>query len=410
MTNKISNRAKDLISLEFRSNGGKKMREAVIVAYGRTAVCKSRKGSLAAAHPVDYSAQVIKALLGKVPELDPAEIEDVIVGCAVHTKKANMNMAKLIAARAELPKEVCGQTINRFCASSLQAIATGVNAIACGQGDVIIAGGVEDMTGTFEPYAPELMEPWLVEHDEGAYMPMGITAENVAAKYNISRVEMEQMAVESNAKAAKAQQEGKFKNSIIPVTVRNADGKEIVVTEDEGIRPGTTLEALATLKPCFIPETGKVTAATSSQTSDAAAFVILMEEEKAKNLGIKAIAKLKSFAVAGCDSTMMGLGPIFAAPKALKRAGLTKDDMGVIELNEAFAAQAIPCIRELGLDKEKVNPYGGAMALGHPMGATGAFLTCKLLDYMKDNNEKFGLVTMCIGGGMGAAGVFEMCE
>lgn len=383
------------------------MREAVIVAYGRTAVCKARKGLLAMTHPVDYSAQVIRGLLEKVPQLNPEEIEDLIVGCAVHTKRANMNMAKLIAARAQLPKEVCGQTINRFCASSLQAIATGVNAIACGQGDVIIAGGTEDMTGTFEPYAPEWMEEWLVKNDPGAYMAMGITAENVAEKYGITREEMESMAVESHAKAAKAQAEGKLNSSIIPVKVKNLNGEELIVSRDEGIRPGTTAEKLAELKPCFIPETGKVTAATSSQTSDAAAFVILMEAQKANDLGIKPIAKLKSFAVAGCDSTMMGLGPIYAVPKAMKRAELTVEDMDVIELNEAFAAQAIPCIRELKLDVRKVNPYGGAMALGHPMGATGAFLTCKALDYLDDNNGKYALVTMCIGGGMGAAGIFE---
>ena len=216
------------------------------------------------------------------------------------------------------------------------------------------------------------------------------------------------MAVESHRKAAKAQKEGKLAPSIIPVTVIDAEGNEKVVTEDEGIRPNTSMESLAALRPCFL-ENGTVTAATSSQTSDAAAFVVLMEAEKAKSLGIKAIAKLKSFAVAGCDSTMMGLGPIYAVPKAMKRAGLTIDDMDVIELNEAFAAQAIPCIRELKMDPDKVNPYGGAMALGHPMGATGAFLTCKALDYLQDNNGKYGLVTMCIGGGMGAAGIFEMC-
>ena len=264
------------------------------------------------------------------------------------------------------------------------------------------------MTGTFEPYPESNWDEWVKVNAPGAYMAMGITAENIVKDRGLTREEMDQMAVESHAKAAKAQAEGKLAPSIIPVTVIDADGNEKVVTEDEGIRPGTSMESLAALKPCFIPETGTVTAATSSQTSDAAAFVVLMEEEKAKSLGIKPIAKLKSFAVAGCDATMMGLGPIYAAPKALKRAGLTMDDMDVIELNEAFAAQAIPCIRELKMDPEKVNPYGGAMALGHPMGATGAFLTCKALDYLQDNNGKYGMVTMCIGGGMGAAGIFEL--
>ena len=246
------------------------------------------------------------------------------------------------------------------------------------------------------------------EHAPGAYMAMGITAENIVKHYGLTREEMDQMAVESHAKAAKAKADGKLAPSIIPVTVVGEDGTEQVVTEDEGIRPGTSLESLASLKPCFLPETGTVTAATSSQTSDAAAFVVLMEAEKAKALGIRPIAKLRAFAVAGCDATMMGLGPIYAVPKAMQRAGLTVDDMDVIELNEAFAAQAIPCIRELKMDPAKVNPYGGAMALGHPMGATGAFLTCKALDYLQDNNGRYALVTMCIGGGMGAAGIFEM--
>ena len=383
-------------------------REVVIVAYGRSAVCRARKGSFAGTHPIEYSAQVLKGVLDKIPQLDRADIEDVIMGCAVQHYKTSMNIAKSVVARAELPECVAGHTINRFCSSGLQAIATAANAIAAGQGDVIVAGGVEDMSGTFEPYPEEYQDPWLNEHAPGAYMAMGITAENVVKKYGLTRTEMDQMAVDSHRKAAKAQKEGKLAPSIIPVTVVDENGNEKVVTEDEGIRPNTNLETLATLKPCFIPETGTVTAATSSQTSDAAAFVVLMEAEKAKSLGIKPIAKLVSFAVAGCDATMMGLGPIYAVPKAMKRAGLTVDDMNVIELNEAFAAQAIPCIRELKLNPEKVNPYGGAMALGHPMGATGAFLTCKALDYLQDNNGKYGLVTMCIGGGMGAAGIFEL--
>lgn len=383
-------------------------REVVVVAYGRSAVCRARKGSFAGTHPIEYSAQVLKGVLDKIPQLDRADIEDVIMGCAVQHYKTSMNIAKSVVARAELPECVSGHTINRFCSSGLQAIATAANAIAMGQGDVIVAGGVEDMSGTFEPYPEEYQDAWLNEHAPGAYMAMGITAENIVKNRGLTREEMDQMAVESHRKAAKAQKEGKLAPSIIPVTVIDAEGNEKVVTEDEGIRPNTSMESLAALRPCFL-ENGTVTAATSSQTSDAAAFVVLMEAEKAKSLGIKAIAKLKSFAVAGCDSTMMGLGPIYAVPKAMKRAGLTIDDMDVIELNEAFAAQAIPCIRELKMDPEKVNPYGGAMALGHPMGATGAFLTCKALDYLQDNNGKYGLVTMCIGGGMGAAGIFEMC-
>ena len=385
-------------------------REVVIVAYGRSAVCKSKKGSFAGTHPIEYSAQVLKGVLDKIPQLDRADIEDVIMGCAVQHGTVSMNVAKNVVARAELPESVAGHTINRFCSSGLQAIATAAAAIAANQGDVIVAGGVESMTDTYAPYPREFWDDWVAENSPGIYMSMGITAENIVKKYGITREEMDQMAVESNAKAHKAQIEGKLAPSIIPVTVIDKDGNEKVVTEDEGIRPGTNMESLAGLKTCFIPkeEGGTVTAATSSQTSDAAAFVVLMEAEKAKSLGIKPIAKLVSFAVAGCDPTMMGLGPINAVPKALARANKTIDDMDVIELNEAFAAQAIPCIRTLKMNPEKVNPYGGAMALGHPMGATGAFLTCKALDYLQDNDGKYGMVTMCIGGGMGAAGIFEM--
>lgn len=383
-------------------------RKAVIAAYGRSAVCRARKGSFAGTHPIEYSAQVLKGVLDKIPQLDRRDIEDVIMGCAVQHNKTSMNIAKSVVARAELPECVAGHTINRFCSSGLQAIATAANAIAAGQGDVIVAGGVEDMTGTFEPYPIENQDPWLNEHAPGAYMAMGLTAENIVKDRGLTREEMDQMAVESHAKAAKAQAEGKLAPSIIPVTVLDENGNEKTVDQDEGIRPSTNLESLATLKPCFIPETGTVTAATSSQTSDAAAFVVLMSEKKAAELGIRPIAELKSFAVAGCDATKMGLGPIYAVPKALQRAGLGIDDMDVIELNEAFAAQAIPCIQDLKMDPAKVNPYGGAMALGHPMGATGAFLTCKALDYLQDTKGKYGLVTMCIGGGMGAAGVYEL--
>jgi len=385
------------------------MREAVIVGYGRSAVCRAFKGSFRNTHPIEYSAQVLRGVIEK-SGIRTDEIEDVIMGCAVQHKTTSMNIAKSVVQRAGLPISVSGHTINRFCSSGLQAIATAANAIAANQGDVIIAGGVEDMSDTFEPYPEEYQDAWLNEHCPGAYMGTGLTAENVVKKYNLSRAEMEQMAYESHMKAAKAQKAGKLAPSIIPVTVKDEEGNDKVVTQDEGIRPTTNLESLAKLKPCFIPEEegGTVTAATSSQTSDAAAFVVVMEKEKALAQGIKPIAKLISFAVAGCDSTMMGLGPIYAVPKALERAGLTMDDMDVIELNEAYAAQAIPCIRELKMDPAKVNPYGGAMALGHPMGATGAFLTCKLLDYLKDNNGRYGMVTMCIGGGMGAAGIFEL--
>ncbi|HHU22999.1 MAG TPA: thiolase family protein [Clostridiales bacterium] len=394
------------------------MRDVVIVAYGRSAAARAFKGSFAKMHPIEYSAQVLKGVLARIPQLDPADIEDVIVGCAMQFGETSMNIARLIVNRAELPDSVSGMTINRFCSSGLQSISIAANAIACGEGDVYVAGGVESMSYTFGKYDSIHNDLWLDEHYPGAYMSMGITAENVAKKYSITREEMDAFAVASHAKAAKAQAEGKLAPSIIPVVVTDhhgnpvldENGNQIVVTKDEGIRPNTSMEILANLKPCFITDgTGLVTAGTSSQTNDCAAFVVLMSAEKAAELGVKPLARLKSFAVAGCDATLMGLGPIYAAPKALERAGITIDELDVIELNEAFAAQSIPCIRELGLPMEKVNPYGGAIALGHPLGCTGAILAGKAIDYLTDTGGKFALITMCIGGGMGAAGVLEMC-
>lgn len=383
-------------------------KDVVIVAYGRSAIGRARKGTLAAYHPIEYSAQVLKGVLAKVPQLDPNDIEDVILGCAMSFNETAMNVARLIVNRAGLPDSVSGQTINRFCASGLQSIATAANAIAAGQGDVMIAGGVEDMSKTFGVFDFKYRDTWFDENYPGGYMSMGETAENVADQYGITTVEMNQMAVDSHAKAHKAQMEGKLAPSIIPVTVTDSEGKVVAtLTQDEGIRPSTTLESLAKLKPCF-RENGKVTAATSSQTSDAAAFAVLMSAEKAKELNIKPIARLVAFSTAGCDATIMGVGPMYAVPKVMKRAGLTVDDMDVIEINEAFASQAIACCRELKFDMKKVNPYGAAMALGHPLGVTGTILTCKVLDYLQDTKGKYGLVTMCIGGGMGAAGIFEL--
>jgi acetyl-CoA acyltransferase len=381
------------------------MKDAVIVAYGRSACCRARKGSFANMHPVDYTAQALNGVLARVPALKPEMIDDVIVGCAMPINQLNMNVARLVVNRAGLPDSVSAQTINRFCSSSLQAIATGANAIMAGQMDCVVAGGVEDMTHCFVPYPEEYMNPWIKENYIGGYMSMGETAERVADQYNFTREEMDQMAVESHAKAAAAQKAGKLAPSIVPVTTY--EGK--VVTEDEGIRPETNMETLATLKPVFRPD-GRVTAASSSQTTDAAAFVVLMASDMAERLGIKPIARFVGFAVAGCDATLMGLGPVYAVPRVMAKTGLKIEDMDVIELNEAFAAQALACIKELGLPKEKVNPYGGAMALGHPMGATGAFLTGKAIDYLKDTNGRYALVTMCIGGGMGAAGIFELCR
>ena len=297
-------------------------------------------------------------------------------------------------------------TVNRFCSSGLQTIATAANAIRCGEEDVMVAGGVESMSMVSMIPDPETFDPWLNEHYPDAYISMGMTAENVAAQYHVSREDMDAMAVESHRRAIAAWDAGKFNDEIIPVTVPGPDGKEITVTRDEGMRP-TTLESLAGLKPCFKPD-GVVTAATSSQMTDGAGFVVLMSREKAEALGVKPIARFVSFATGGVPAEVMGIGPIAAIPKVLKKTGLTADDMDVIELNEAFAAQALAVIRTLGLNMDKVNPWGGAMALGHPLGATGAILTCKMLDYLKQNNGRRGMVTMCIGGGMGAAGIYEM--
>ena len=388
------------------------MREAVIVAYGRTPCCRARKGGLADMHPVDYAAQALKGVLEKVPQVTPDMIGDVITGCAMPVNELNLNTSRLIVNRAQLPDEVPAQTINRFCSSGLQAIATAANAIIAGEYDCAVAGGVECMTKCFFPYdVAAYGNKWIEENYPGGYMTMGETAERVADHYNISRVDMEKMALESHTKAAAARKAGKLAPCIIPVV--KDDGT--VISEDDGILADadgnlkTSMEKMAGMKPCF-RENGKVTAATSSQTTDAAAYVVVMAADKAAELGIKPIAKFVAFSVAGCDATEMGMGPLYAIPKVMKKTGMTTDQMDVIELNEAFASQALACIRELGLDMNKVNPYGGAMALGHPMGATGAFLTAKALDWLQDNNGKYALISMCIGGGMGAAGIFELCK
>ena len=400
------------------------MKDVVIVAYGRSPAARARKGSFAKMHPIEYGAQVLKGVLARVPQLDPNDIEDVIMGCAMQFGETSMNVAQLVANRAELPDSVCGMTINRFCSGGLQAIALAANAIAVGQGDVYVAGGIEDMSKTFSAYPSyegKCDDQWLVTNYPGAYMSMGITAENVADEYGVTREAMEQMALESHIKAAAARRDGKLAPSIIPITVTDyagnpvldENGNPVICEHDEGILADmdgnlkTSLEKMAGMAPCF-KEGGKVTAATSSQTNDCCALVVLMSAEKAAAIGAKPIARLKSFAVAGCDATKMGLGPIYATPKALERAGITVADLDVVEINEAFAAQAIPCCETLGFDMAKVNPYGGAMALGHPLGCTGAILVGKAIDYMKENGGKYGLVTMCIGGGMGAAGVLEM--
>lgn len=382
-------------------------RDAVIVAYGRSPLAKANKGSFAGMHPLDYGAQTLKGVLNRLPGFDSALIDDVIVGNAFPQGKCGYNIGRMVAQKAGLPDSVPGVTVNRFCSSGIQTIAMAANAIMADQMDVVIAGGVEQMTGLNMMMPEEYRDQLLEKEIPGLYMSMGMTAENVAEKYGISRSIMEVMAAESHRKAAIAQASGEFDREIIPITVTGENGEAFTADKDEGIRPSTTPEGLAKLKPCFKPE-GRLTAATSSQTTDGAGFVVLMARETAEKLGYQPIARFVGFQVAGVPSEIMGIGPVEAVPRVLKRTGLTIDDMDVIEINEAFASQAIACIRTLGLPEEKVNPNGGAMALGHPLGATGAVLTSKVLSYLERKGGRYGLITMCIGGGMGAAGIVEM--
>lgn len=395
------------------------IREAVIVAYGRSAVGRAKRGSLKDTRPEAYGGQVLKGVLEKAPQLDPKDIDDVILGCAFQEAEQGNNVARYVMLSAGIPKEVPAQTINRFCSSGLQAIAMGANAIMAGQADVILAGGVESMSMIAMGGNLATAEVGLAQKDPKSYTQMGITAENIAKRYNITREEQDKYGLMSHNRAEAAQKSGLFDGEIIPVDAVKVktfkDGRVEKYTEkfdkDEGIRYGLTIEAMQKLKPAFIPKVGTVTAGNASQMNDAAAAVVIMSREKADALGLKPIAKFVSYAVAGCEPDYMGIGPVYAIPKALKIAGLTMDDINVFELNEAFASQALACIKELGLEKriEDVNPLGSGIALGHPLGCTGAFLTCKLLSELKRRGKKYGVVSMCIGGGMGAAGVFEMC-
>lgn len=395
------------------------MREAVIVAYGRSAIGKSPKGTLKDTRPEEYAAQVIKGTLAKVPTFDPALIDDVILGCAFQEAETGTNVARNIALLADIPESVPAQTVNRFCSSGLQSIAMAANAIMAGQQDIVLAGGVETMS--MVPMGGNLNVPDVelgCKKDPRAMTAMGHTAENIAEKYGITREEQDAFAMNSHAKAIRAQDEGRFDEQIIPVDAvkykMNPETGHVEMykekfVKDDGVRRGLTPESMAKLKTVF-KKGGTVTAGNASQMNDAASVVLVMAREKAEELGLKPIAKFVSFAVAGCAPDYMGLGPVYAVPKALKLAGLEKDQIDVWELNEAFSSQAIACIRELGLDEEKVNPNGGGVALGHPLGCTGAMLTCKLLAELKRIGKKYGVVSMCIGGGMGAAGVFEMCD
>lgn len=389
------------------------LKNAVIVSAARTAVGKSKRGGLATVRPDELAAAVVKELLRRTPGLDPAQIEDVILGCAFPEGEQGMNMARTVALRAGLPESVCGETINRYCSSGSQSIAHAAYAIMTGQMEVAIAGGAESMSMvpmTGNKFAPNA---YFAAEDPKTFTNMGLTAENVAELYGISRADQDAFALRSHQKATAAVTSGLFDPEIVPVeveTVEVVDGaplkKKFTVSRDEGPRADTTLEALAKLKPAF-KEGGSVTAGNSSQTSDAAAAVVIMSEEKAAALGLKPLARFVAFATGGVPAHLMGIGPIAAIPKALKVAGLKLEDIDLIELNEAFAAQSLAVIRELGLDENKVNVNGGAIALGHPLGCTGGKLTTQLIYEMARRKARYGMVSMCIGGGMGAATIFE---
>ncbi|HLH01852.1 MAG TPA: acetyl-CoA C-acyltransferase [Bryobacteraceae bacterium] len=390
------------------------MREAVIVSAVRTAVGKAPKGTLRSTRPDDLGAIAIRGALDRVPKLHAAEIEDVIMGCAMPEAEQGMNMARISALRAGLPVESAAMTVNRFCASGLQTIALAAERIRGGSADVIVAGGAESMSMIPRGGNKLSVNPWLEEHHPGSYLSMGLTAERVAKHYGISREESDAFALESHQKALAAIREGRFEDEIVPVrvvyTTPNGGSKptttELEFRVDEGPRADTSSEALAKLKPVFHAR-GVVTAGNSSQTSDGAAATVVISEERAKALGLQPMARFVSFAYAGCEPEEMGVGPVHAVPKALKLAGLTLDQIDVVELNEAFAAQALAVIKLAGLDRAKVNVNGGAIALGHPLGCTGAKLTATILRELKRRKARYGMVTMCVGGGMGAAGIFE---
>jgi acetyl-CoA acyltransferase len=378
---------------------------SVVVTHAyRTAVGKAYKGSLRETRPDELLALLIQGFLERTPELDPASIDDVIIGCAMPEGEQGMNVGRIAALRAGIPFETPAMTMNRFCSSGLQTLATGAAHISAGFSDIVLTGGVESMTmvpmGGNKP-APN---PWLAEHMPTAYESMGMTSENVAERFSVSREEQDRFALESQRRAVAAQQAGRFVDEIIPVTVR-ADGREFTYDTDDGPRE-STLEGLAKLRPAF-KVNGTSTAGNSSQMSDGAAIELLMTKERASELGFEPLGELITFQVAGVDPAIMGIGPSVAIPKALKAAGMSLDDIGLIELNEAFASQAVYCVRELGIDPEKVNVNGGAIALGHPLGCTGAKLTATLLHEMRRRDVEYGIVSMCIGGGMGAAAIFR---
>ncbi len=391
------------------------MQDAVIVSSVRTAVGKSGRGTLATARPDDLAATAIQGAFARVPQLDKSEVDDVVLGCAHPEAEQGMNVARIASLRAGLPVEVSAMTVNRFCASGLQAIAQAADRIRGGGASVVVAGGTESMSMIPMGGHKISANPWLVDNLPATYLSMGLTAERVSERYSVSREDADSFALASHRKALDAIAAGRFTEEIVPFewTERTPANGSAKTTEkrrafeiDEGPRADTSSEALAKLKPAFHAK-GTVTAGNSSQTSDGAAAAILMSAERATALGLKPMARFLAYATAGCAPEVMGIGPVHAVPKALRLAGLKLEDIGLVELNEAFAAQSLAVMRQLGLNPEIVNVNGGAIALGHPLGCTGAKLTATLLHEMRRRNIRFGLVTMCVGGGMGAAGIFE---
>jgi acetyl-CoA acyltransferase len=390
------------------------MRDAVIVSAVRTAIGKAPRGTLRTTRPDEMGAAVIKEAVARVPGLSVSEIEDVIMGCAMPEAEQGMNVARAAAIRAGLPVETSAMTINRFCSSGLQSIAMAADRIKTGAAEVIVAGGLETMS--MIPMGGHIIRPnpYLVDHYPDFYLNMGLATENVARKYEVTREEQDEFALRSHTRAAAALDAGKFDDEVVPLNVvleeLDEKGKkqrrEVVFDRDEGVRRDTSVESLAKLKPAFHVK-GTITAGNASQMSDGAAAAIVMSDSRARELDAKPLARFIAYATAGCPPEEMGIGPVFAIPKVLKLAGLTLADIDVIELNEAFAAQSLAVIRTLGLDPDKLNVNGGAIALGHPLGCTGAKLTASIVRELQRRNGRYGMVTMCVGGGMGAAGILE---
>jgi acetyl-CoA C-acetyltransferase len=395
------------------------MTEAVIVASSRTPLAKSFRGSFNLTRPDDLAAHCIADVLRKVPQLDPAEIEDCVLGCALPEGSQGDNVARVAAIRAGLPVTVAGLTVNRFCSSGLQAIALAARQIMHDGSEAALAGGVESITAMAG--VKRNHNPWVEEHKPGIYMVMGDTAEIVAKRYKIGRDTQDEYALASQQRTARAQQEGYFKDELAPMKVvrgildkqtgQVAGKEEHTIQRDECNRPDTTLEGLLALKPYFDPKSGQgtVTAGNASQLSDGASVALLMSRSRAEALGVKPLGVFRGFAVAGCEPDEMGIGPVFAVPKLLKRHGLTVGDIGLWELNEAFAVQVVYCRDRLGIDPAKLNVNGGSIAIGHPFGMTGARLVGTILNEMRRRKARYGVVTMCVGGGQGAAGLFELC-